>query len=197
MATVAESIGPHTQQNSAEGIEFGMSRTDCSEDCIRALLAIVEETREIPGCIAEVGSWKCGASIAMASANPSKAVYAFDLFGGLPYGKEAGFLNFANNDFEEVERAVHPYRNIFLIRGLHEHTIPVFAAARAPISLIFLDSDHYSSHVVTLSRLWPLLSPGGYVVYHDWTFECVQKAIREFVGDSRPLGKTNMGVSKK
>lgn len=138
----------------------------------------------------------------MASANPKKWVRAFDLFGGLPYGEGKGFENFADTDWEEIQEATAPYKNLQLIRGLHEVTIPEFAQQHRPLSLIFMDSDHYSSHQVALSHLGPLLSPGGVIVFHDWTFDGVQQAIKEvispdqynFCGGREWL---NMGVARK
>ena len=161
------------------GIELGKSRSDCSAAQLDLLLTFVSAVQNSPGDIVEVGSWKCGASIMMASAAPHKYVFAFDLFGGLPYGEGKGFENFASADWDEILAATKPFRNLHLLRGQHETTVPTFASFGKPISLIFLDSDHYSSHHTTLLSLCPLLSKGGLIVFHDWTFPEVQKAVSE------------------
>lgn len=167
--------------NLAEAIALGKSRSDCEPKNIDTLVRIVNETRNISGDIVECGSYRCGATIAMAAANPDKYVYAFDVFGGLPYGvDQAGFDNFASNDFVEICETVKPYTNIILVRGRHEETVFKVPHIRN-ISLLFMDSDFYDSHVACLSHFWPLLSSGGSVVFHDWSFQAVQKAIAEYL----------------
>jgi hypothetical protein len=154
-------------------------QSDASQEQLELLLEMVKQTLPVHGDIVEIGSWKCGTSCLMAIAAPEKTVWAFDLFGGLPYGPGVGFENFADTDWQEIQETVAPHKNLQLIRGLHELTIPEFAVKSGPLSLIFLDSDHYSSHRVALVQLAPLLSPGGMLVFHDWTFSDVQKAVSE------------------
>ena len=161
-----------------DGIAYGKSRSDCSDSQLQILLRLVEETRNVHGAIVEIGSWKCGSSIMMASANRHKDVYAFDLFGGLPYGVGAGFENFGQTDWDEILSATEPY-GVILVRGKHEDTIPKVASTLGPLSLIFMDSDHYSSHKVALENLTPQLSPGGVILFHDWTFPAVEQTVRE------------------
>src|SRR5258708_6585148 len=103
--------------NSAEyegAIKLAKSRSDCDEACIDALIGYVRETKDIPGDIVEAGSYRCGSTIAMAATTAycgtDKMVYAFDVFGGLPYGEgQAGFENFADADFGEVLEATSPF----------------------------------------------------------------------------------------
>lgn len=200
METSAPSTTPPILKNFArEGIAFGKSRADCSSEQIDDLLSICEETRNVPGCIVEVGSWKCGTTICMAADDPSREVFALDLFGGLPYPDQKEFLNFGDTDFEEISEAVSAYPNIHLVRGLHEYTVPMFATHRKPIALLFMDSDFYSSHLVSLANFWPLLSIGGIAVFHDFSFEGVRKAIEDVIPKEqyawRQLGW--MGALKK
>jgi predicted O-methyltransferase YrrM len=162
-------------------IDLAKSRSDCAPQNIDTLVRIVNELRDVPGDILEVGAYRCGATIALANADPAKEVYAFDLFGGLPYGN-VGFENFADADLQEIGLTVLPFENIHLIRGLHETIIPIFPAR--PVSMIFMDSDHYSSHKVALEHFWPRLSSKGIAVFHDWSFPSVQKAIQETIPSS-------------
>ena len=171
----------------AAAVELGKSRSDCHSSNIDSLVQIVNSLRDVPGDIAECGSYRCGASIAMAATaelHPTgKEVYAFDLFGGLPYGdSQKGFENFAGVDFEETVDVTDPFPNLYLVQGLHETTIPKFVQGNhTPLSLIFMDSDFYESHKVCLTHLWPLLSSKGMVVFHDWSFPGVQQAIAETI----------------
>jgi Macrocin-O-methyltransferase (TylF) len=168
--------------NFEESVALAKSRSDCHPDNIDSLIQIVNELDSVPGSIAECGCYRCGATIAMAAAAPSKMVFAFDLFGGLPYGDGAGFENFGTTDFKEILNVAGQFPNIAFFKGRHEETVPRFAAHfRSPLSLIFMDSDFYESHKVCLTQLWPILSSGGKVIFHDWVFLGVQQAIRETI----------------
>lgn len=122
------------------------------------------------------------------SFSPEKTVFAFDTFSGMPNVSEfdehkAG--DFGDIDFEEIKTTTSQLPNIKLVRGPHEATVPSFS--RRPISLLFLDSDLYESHLVALRHFWPDISQGGQIVLHDWnTQDCpgVKKAILEFFGPS-------------
>ncbi len=181
METSAPSTTQPTRTNFArEAIAFGKSRADCSPQQIDELLISVEETENIPGDIVEVGSWKCGTTICMAAISPERTVYALDLFGGLPYGQnQADFRSFGETSRREIQIATSHFPNIKMVPGRHEETIPLFAKTVEAISLLFMDSDFYSSHVVALTHFWPLLSIGGVAMFHDFTFDGVQQAIKE------------------
>jgi len=179
--------------NFEDAIALAKSRSDCEPKNIDTLVRIAKETAHIHGSIAECGSYRCGSTIALAVANPKKKVFAFDLFGGLPYG-EVGFENFKDADFKEIWAATGPFTNIILVSGKHEDTVPDFAFNNW--SMIFMDSDYYESHKVCLSTFWPKLSSGGYVVFHDPTFEGVQKAIKETIPDIEVAEKGVLPDSK-
>lgn len=187
-----------------DAVALGKSRSDCSSASIDALVRQVKTLadQKVAGCIVELGSYKCGATICLAAATAQydevpRTVYGFDLFGGLPYGEnQEGFQNFADADFEEIQAAVASFPNIELVRGLHEETIPVFA--KQTIALLFLDSDFYESHRVCLEHLWPLVSEGGAAIFHDWSFPGVQRAVAENGLSGHPISDSpNMGIIVK
>lgn len=180
--------------NFDDAIALAKSRSDCEPKNIDTLVRVARETAHLPGNIAECGSYRCGATIAMSVADPLKSVYAFDLFGGLPYG-QVGFENFADSNFEEIEQVTKPF-SIILVRGKHEETVPEFAEPIFKWSMIFMDSDHYESHKVCLTTLWPNLCSGGYVVFHDPSFEGVRKAIMELIPPSEIARAGNFSDSK-
>lgn len=171
---------------------LGQNRSACTPGHLQGLINLVGLVKDVPGDIVEIGSYKCGSTIILAAASescsPSKKVFAFDTFSGMPAVTEfdqhqAG--DFGDVSFEEVQSVTKSLPNIHLIQGRHEDTIPVFP--HNPISLLFLDSDLYQSHIVSLKHFWPDISEGGCVVFHDWnTADClgVKKAISEFFGES-------------
>ena len=147
-----------------------------SADELDTLIQLVRLVREIPGDILEIGAWKCGTTVHLADADWQKMVYAFDLFGGNPYPERKEFENFADVDFDAIRKMVSNLPNIMLVRGRHEETVPSFAQYKRPISLLYMDSDWYSSHIASLQCLAPLVSHGGLIVFHDWSFPMVQQA---------------------
>lgn len=159
-----------------EALALAKSRSDCAPSNLDSLVALIREldAAGVPGHIVECGSYKCGATVALAAASPDRVVWAFDLFGGAAYPGE-GFENFRDADLREIQEATEPFWNIILVVGRHEEMVPKY---RGAIALLFLDSDFYESHLVCLQFLWPQLSPGAVVVFHDPSFEGVQKAIR-------------------
>lgn len=154
-------------------------RSDANEGQLNLLIEMLHEIREVSGDILEIGSWKCGTSGFIANCCPNRTVYAFDLFGGLPYGEGVGCEWFGDTDWEEIRATAAHFPNLRLVRGMHEETIPKFAESAGPIALIWMDSDHYPSHKVALKHLCQLLVPGGLIIFHDFRFMEVQQAISE------------------
>lgn len=165
--------------NFDDAIALAKSRSDCEPKNIDTLVRVVRELVNLTGSIVECGSYRCGTTIAMAAADPLRTVFAFDTFGGLPYGDGVGFQNFANTSFGEILEVTSRCPRITLVQGKHEDTVPVFPLTK--ICLLFMDSDHYSSHQVCLKHFWPQLCSGGYVIFHDPSFEGVRKAIAETI----------------
>lgn len=172
---------------------YGVARSICSKDNLQTLTNMIHQTKNVPGDIVEIGSYQCGGTIVMAATaehitKPIKQVFAFDTFSAMPDVSKfdehkAG--NFGDMDFEEISKAVAVLPNITLVRGVHEETIPAFPPR--PLAFVFMDSDLYVSHLVALQHLWPMISTGGIIMFHDSnTIDCpgVRKAIGEFFGDT-------------
>jgi len=158
-------------------------RSDAYEPELNLIFEMVDETRHLSGDMVEIGSWKCGTSCMMARQDPKRLVYAFDIFGGMPPGvhEDSPWSFFANTDWDEIQATVKNFPNMRLVRGEHETTVPAFAKFQRPISLLFMDSDHYPSHKVSLENLLPLVQREGIVIFHDWQFAEVQQAVTEVV----------------
>jgi Macrocin-O-methyltransferase (TylF) len=186
-----------------QALALGKSRSDCAPENIDSLVALIQEIKErnVPGAIVECGSYRCGATIAMAAAAPQRTVFAFDLFGmdrPAAAGPDSAFAHVSNGDFEEIADATRTFGNICLVPGHHEVMVPKFPAV-APIALLFMDSDFYESHRVCLHNFWPMVSDGGIVVFHDPGFEEVQRAIAEAgIGPLEEVpGSPNMRMIRK
>ena len=185
-----------TEQEFQAEIKLGKSRSACAAEHIDGLIEIVKSIKDVPGYIVEVGSYRGGATIALAAAsayycNPVKSVLGLDTFTGFPQPSQFDahkFGEFGNANFQEVKEATSHLPNIQLIQGMHEETIPKLD--HRPISLLFLDSDLYQSHLISLQHFWPNISKGGFVVFHDiTTADCmgVAQAVNDFFGPPYPM----------
>jgi len=157
-------------------------QSDATQEQLDFIFEMLREIRHVPGDIVEIGSWKCGTSGIIAATLPNRTVWAFDLFGGMPYGMQGPPFNyFADTNWEDIQRNALNFPNLQLVRGAHEETVPEFAKRAGEIALLYMDSDHYSSHKVSLECLSPLVSREGLILFHDWRFAEVQQAVNEVI----------------
>lgn len=94
---------------------------------------------------------------------------ASDGTGGMSHGKAGGV---------KAEASAMP-KGVQFLQGYFSKTLP------GPVKrLAFLraDSDMYASIYETLHALYPLLSPGGYVVFDDWKFVQARRRRRFLLG---------------
>jgi O-methyltransferase len=158
---------------------IGMARLDQLQDAVATLL------REgVAGDLIEAGTWRGGAAIFLrallrAHGDPTRAVWVADSFAGLPapdgrFRQDDGSSHWRSNGIlavplAEVQANFARYglldERVRFLPGWFKDTLP-----RAPIerlALLRLDGDLYSSTMDALGSLYPLLSPGGYVVIDD------------------------------
>jgi asparagine synthase (glutamine-hydrolysing) len=65
-----------------------------------------------------------------------------------------------------------------LHRGLIEETLRL----DGPVALLHVDTDWYDPVRLSLERIWPLLSVGGYIIGDDYTtYDGARRAMDEFV----------------
>lgn len=66
--------------------------------------------------------------------------------------------------------------------GWFKDTVPAFAATKPKIAVLRLDGDLYESTKVCIEQLFPLVSPGGWIIVDDWDLSGARKAVIETVG---------------
>ena len=157
--------------------------------------AVVEiEDRRLPGLLVEAGTARGGSAIVIASAKaPERPLKVYDVFGMIPPPTErdgpdvhrryeaiaAGdargvggetYYGYRDDLYDEVVESftrlgVPPAEhNVELIRGLFEDTIDL----QEPVAFAHLDGDWYESTMTCLTRIAPLLVPGGRIVLDDY-----------------------------
>jgi len=151
----------------------------------------------VEGDVVEMGCWQGTTSVLIRSfldaAGSDKVFHVYDSFAGLPAGgpNDQGVRVLESPFFEaSVDVLVQRFRSA----GLRPPVIHVGWFGEIPqsemperISFAFLDGDMYESMRDSLSRVLPVLAPGGRVVVDDWGWRVtpgVEQACREALADA-------------
>jgi Macrocin-O-methyltransferase (TylF) len=166
--------------------------TYLKEENLRELAAMVIDA--VPGLVIEAGTALGGSAIVMAAAkDPERPMKVYDVFGTIPAPGEhdgpdvheryatiaAGaakgvggetYYGYRDDLYREVTDAFGRLgvpaaeHNVALVQGLFEDTIEL----DEPVALAHLDGDWYESTKICLTRIAPLLPPGGRIVLDDY-----------------------------
>jgi len=147
----------------------------------RTLLRLASdvERREISGAIVDCGVWNGGSTILMSVGAPSRPIWAFDSFEGMPEASEfdpelahelTGEARGSEDKLREgIERFAGPSR-LRIAKGWFDETFPRFAEEIGTIALLHVDADWYESVKLALETFYPKLAPGGYCAVDDYNF---------------------------
>jgi O-methyltransferase len=168
----------------------------------RTLMALGREIEHdrVPGAIVDCGVWNGGSSMLMSSGAPTREVWMFDSFEGMPEPTEADgkraedWVGECHGGIDKVRQGFARYcgnRQPHLVKGWFDDTVEKTAPEIGPIALLHIDADWYESMHLALKTFYPLVSPGGYIAVDDYgVWPGVKLAVdelrREF-GDSAPL----------
>jgi hypothetical protein len=169
------------------------------------------QRRGIPGAIVECGVWRGGNMLLAAEVLRDRDVYLYDTFAGMTAPTEfdvkpngiAAAAKFEANQREGYNEwcyaSLDEVRSNFKRFGLLSERIhfvkgPVEETLRGhdlpdKIAVLRLDTDWYASVKVSLEALYPLLSPGGVIVFDDYgAWNGARKAVDEyFTDENAPL----------
>jgi O-methyltransferase len=133
----------------------------------------------IPGALLDCGAWNGGSSALLSAGAPSREVWAFDSFVGLPPpGPHDGSPNVdwidncraeEQNVREAFRHFAHPER-LRVVRGWFVDTFPKVAPEIPAVALLHADGDWYDSVFLTLETFYSKVTRGGYVVIDDYNF---------------------------
>jgi len=140
--------------------------------------------RSLPGCLAEVGVYRGGASYLMASISPQKEIHLFDTFSGLPEADMDRLPKgaFHNTSVKQVRDLLSPFEQVFIYEGFFPDTAEGFPPDKK-FCLVHLDGDLYPTTKDGLEFFYPRLVPGGVIVLDDYLtrHQGVTTAVDEFV----------------
>ena len=150
-----------------------LSERDLENDYVRVrtLEALCRRLASVPGAAAELGVYRGGFARCLSALLPERTLYLFDTFEGFDEseaeGEGKGFVEAHRGASAErvLELLPHPEKAI-LRPGLFPATAAGLEGER--FCLVSLDADLEESTLAGLRFFVPRLSPGGYLLLHDW-----------------------------
>ena len=164
----------------------------------------------IEGSIVECGVWRGGSMMAaartlLAAGDTGRQLFLYDTFAGMSeptaadvdargrhasrwmrrYGRTGqGESRWCNASVDDVRRNLasvgYPMERCTLVPGRVEDTIPATIPER--IAVLRLDTDWYESTAHELEHLFPLVAPGGVVIFDDYGhWQGARAAIDEYI----------------
>lgn len=153
-----------------------------------------------PGDIVECGVYRGGSAGVLAyqaiqSPLPRK-VWLYDAFAGMPPASEkdddysrsiAGqFIGSEKQTRRILSRLRIPVERFEIVAGWFNDTVP--RASVEQIALLHIDCDFYEPVLLTLKTFYPVVIPGGFLVFNDYgSFLGCRRAVEEYFGAERPL----------
>lgn len=167
-------------------------------------LALVEQYKDLDGCIVECGTWRGGmiAGIAELLKDQNRQYYLFDSFEGLPPaddidGQEAKDyqINVDAPDYLDNCAAEESYaleamgkssaKKYKTIKGWFSDTLPSFVPDQK-IAILRLDGDWYQSTMDCFVNLYKHVIPGGIIILDDYYYwEGCTKATHDFLSSQK------------
>ncbi|RMF98502.1 MAG: hypothetical protein D6734_00090 [Candidatus Schekmanbacteria bacterium] len=164
-----------------------------------ANLTLINEYKELSGCVVECGVWRGGMMGGIASLlGDERHYYLFDSFEGLPPaseidGKKAlewqahNDLNNCSTDASFAHKAMKmaKAKNYHIIKGWFDKTLSS-TEFEDNIAILRLDADWYSSTAHCLNYLYPKVREGGLIIIDDYyAWEGCAKAVHDFLSHNK------------
>ena len=139
----------------------------------------------VSGAFAECGVYRGGILKMLATAHPSRTIYGFDTFEGLPAemwesGEPHSAGEFGDTSIAAVQREIDGSTNVHLVKGVFPDSASDCKGEE--FALVHLDFDFYESTRTAIEWFLPRMSSGGAIVFDDYEWErCpgVKRAIDE------------------
>ena len=158
----------------------------------------VVATRDLPGCIAEMGVYRGGSARIICEAKGATPLYLCDTFEGMPslqnqHDTLGVWVNtHTNTSLESVRDYVGSYPNVHFVKGIFPASLAHHAALNMETKqfrFVHLDVDLYESTLQGLEWFWPRMVPGGWLVSHNYNLTYgkwgntpgVKKSFKEFL----------------
>jgi len=125
-----------------------------------------------PGAICEVGVYHGGSALRLyeVAIRQGRELHLFDTFTGTPvfdfrYDHHKINEEFADHDAPERIRTLMPLADLHV--GVYPETHP---ENLGEVAFIHCDCDQYASYRAVIDHLWPLVVPGGSILFDDYPY---------------------------
>jgi O-methyltransferase len=145
--------------------------------------------RHLKGAAAEIGVWRGGTAQLISSVLYHKMIYLFDTFEGLPAVSPDFDKNFhcegefGDTCYEDVKNLFAQQDYVKVIKGVFPGSIEKNNTYPREFCFVHVDVDLYQSAKDSCEHFYPLLVPGGVMIFDDYGFgTCpgVRQAVDEF-----------------
>jgi O-methyltransferase len=188
--------GPHPHGLLGPTVAHTMVGVDRLDNLCQLMQLALDE--KIPGDFIETGVWRGGCCILMrgilaVNEIRNRKVYVADSFAGVPPPRPELYpadrdlrLDLSRELAISLDVVKENFRRygllddqVVFVEGLFSKTLPALDAG--PFALIRLDGDLYESTYIALQRLYPKLSPGGFLVVDDYgVVEACHQAVSDY-----------------
>jgi len=144
----------------------------------------------VKGAFAEVGVYKGETARIIHLMDNSRTFYLFDTFFGFnnkdleseqSSDEKYTTQNFADTNIDSVKSLVNGNQNLIYCQGYFPETVVNIKDAQ--FAFVHLDADLYKPTLAALLYFYPLLSPEGVIMVHDYNhnWDGIKRAVDEFV----------------
>lgn len=146
-----------------------LPQEDLENDYVRlaTLELLCRRLKTVPGAAAELGVYKGFFARCINTLLPERKLYLFDSFQGFDTGEASESFQAAHeNTTIEAVLAILPNPEAVTVRpGFFPGSLD---GLEETFCLVSLDVDFEEATLEGLRYFWPRLSPGGYLMLHDW-----------------------------
>jgi len=136
---------------------------------LEVLLDMSELTKNVKGCVVEVGVYRGGTAKLFALSNPNRQIHLFDTFQGIPYDSGSLDIHYRGQfaaDENDVRMFLLECKNIHFYPGIFPDTWPV--EGLGPIAIAHCDVDMQKSAEDFINVIWPNMAVNGLMIFDDY-----------------------------
>ena len=202
----------HEEKFCLEVYNSSLTLTSLESLKLLAICCSYVKKADIAGDFVETGVWRGGSSIvAKYIIGDSKSFFLYDTFDGMTEPSEFDYRigegsaektkqkwknlqtdsgnKWVAASLKEVENNFKRFNvldsNVKLIKGDVRLTLESSQNLPKVISILRIDTDFYDSTLISLRKLWPLLSSGGVLILDDYAhWDGARRAVDEFFVES-------------